>query len=70
MRASIVTAVRFTFERPLIKIHAFMKSDVFWSLFAMPIGLVLCFGPAIVVWLLAGTEDAPDTVPAKPTVKP
>ncbi len=26
--------------------------DVFWSIFAMPIGVALCFGPAIVVWWL------------------
>lgn len=44
-----------------------MKSDVFWSLFAMPIGVTLCFGPAIVAWLLAGKDsDAEEesTVPA------
>ena len=27
--------------------------DKFWSICAMPIGLALCFGPAIVAWLLA-----------------
>lgn len=36
-----------------------MKSDVFWSLFAMPIGVTLCFGPAILAWLLAGFEATP-----------
>jgi hypothetical protein len=26
--------------------------DKFWSIFAMPIGLALCFGPAMIVWRL------------------
>jgi len=26
--------------------------DAFWSIFAMPIGVALCFGPAMVVWWL------------------
>jgi len=26
--------------------------DKFWSIFAMPIGVALCFGPAILVWML------------------
>jgi hypothetical protein len=25
--------------------------DKFWSIFAMPIGLFICFGPALLVWL-------------------
>jgi hypothetical protein len=25
--------------------------DKFWSVFAMPIGLFICFGPALLVWL-------------------
>lgn len=25
--------------------------DKFWSIFAMPIGVFLCFGPALLVWL-------------------
>lgn len=41
-----------------------MKSDVFWSLFSMPIGVALCFGPAIIAWLLAG-DKAPADVPVK-----
>jgi hypothetical protein len=24
--------------------------DAFWSFFAMPIGVTICFGPAVVVW--------------------
>jgi hypothetical protein len=28
-----------------------MDSSQFWSIFTMPIGLLLGFGPAIVVWL-------------------
>ena len=26
--------------------------DKFWSIFAMPIGVALCFGPAVLVWWL------------------
>lgn len=26
--------------------------DKFWSIFAMPIGVALCFGPAMIVWAL------------------
>ncbi|HEU5125099.1 MAG TPA: hypothetical protein VFW05_13675 [Verrucomicrobiae bacterium] len=34
-----------------------MRSDIFWSLFAMPIGTILCFGPAIVAWLLSDWSE-------------
>jgi hypothetical protein len=39
--------------------------DKFWSIFAMPIGLTLCFGPAVIVWWLtkdktSGTDKSPD----------
>jgi len=27
--------------------------DIFFSFFAMPIGVTICFGPALVVWLIA-----------------
>jgi hypothetical protein len=33
--------------------------DIFWSIFAMPIGVTLCFGPAMVVWWLT-ESDKPD----------
>jgi len=48
-------------------ITAFMKADVFWSLFAMPIGLTICFGPALIAWLLspADPSDEPIKSPAK-----
>jgi hypothetical protein len=32
--------------------------DKFWSVFAMPIGLALCFGPAVVVWWLTKDKDS------------
>jgi hypothetical protein len=35
-----------------------MTSDQFWSIFAMPIGLLVCFGPAVAVWLAAEWRDA------------
>jgi hypothetical protein len=31
--------------------------DKFWSIFAMPIGVAMCFGPAMVIWWL--TKDRP-----------
>ena len=33
--------------------------DIFRSIFAMPIGVTLCFGPAIVVWWLT-KDNKPD----------
>ena len=35
-----------------------MNMDVFWSFFAMPIGLTICFGPMLVVWLIAELKDS------------
>jgi hypothetical protein len=52
----------------MLNITAFMKSDVFWSLFAMPIGLVICFGPALVAWIFSSNkagEPAPSSQPVK-----
>jgi len=35
--------------------------DAFWSIFGMPIGVTLCFGPALVVWWLTkDSEPKPD----------
>ena len=36
-----------------------MSYDQFWSIFAMPIGLLICFGPAVVVWLAAEFRSPP-----------
>ena len=33
-----------------------MTFDQFWSIFAMPIGLMICFTPIVIAWLLAGPE--------------
>jgi hypothetical protein len=35
----------------------FMSSDQFWSIFAMPIGLFLCFTPILIVWVRAERKD-------------
>lgn len=32
--------------------------DIFWSIFAMPIGVTLCFGPAVIVWWLTKDKEA------------
>ncbi len=29
-----------------------LRMDAFWSFFAMPIGVTICFGPAVLVWWL------------------
>jgi hypothetical protein len=31
--------------------------DTLWSFFAMPIGLMFCFAPVVVVWALEGFGD-------------
>lgn len=33
--------------------------DKFWSIFAMPIGMTLCFAPAIIVWWLTKDKESP-----------
>ena len=30
-----------------------MTMDMFWSWFAMPIGLMLCFSPLVIAWIIA-----------------
>jgi hypothetical protein len=47
-----------------------MASDVFWSFFAMPIGVAICFGPAMVVGLLFDSTPDPDAPREKKTDKP
>ena len=41
--------------------------DKFWSIFAMPLGVALCFGPAMIVWALTEGRrrriDKPDKKP-------
>ena len=32
--------------------------DIFWSFFTMPIGITICFGPAVLVWWLT-QKDGP-----------
>jgi len=32
--------------------------DKFWSILTMPIGVALCFGPAMVVWRLTKGKDS------------
>jgi hypothetical protein len=33
--------------------------DKFWSIFAMPIGVAMCFGPAMVIWWFTKDQDRP-----------
>jgi hypothetical protein len=32
--------------------------DKFWSIFSMPIGVTLCFGPAVLVWWLTRDKES------------
>jgi hypothetical protein len=42
-----------------------MTSDQFWSFFAMPIGLMICFAPIVVAWLLSAARDSAKNSPKK-----
>ena len=33
--------------------------DIFWSIFAMPIGVTICFAPAIIIWWLTKGSEKP-----------
>ena len=33
--------------------------DKFWSIFTMPLGVALCFGPAVIVWWLTRDKNPP-----------
>jgi hypothetical protein len=36
-----------------------MEHDLsLWGIFAMPVGLLVCFGPALLVWIKAELRDA------------
>jgi hypothetical protein len=39
-------------------IYSTMTMDMFWSWFAMPIGLTLCFWPFLIAWFLAERKPA------------
>jgi len=34
--------------------------DAFWSFFVMPIGVAVCFGPAMIVWWLTKSDEPGD----------
>lgn len=53
----------FTFPAPVANLgHSFMENfdTNYWGLMAMPLGLLLCFSPALLVWL---KEEAGGTPP-------
>jgi hypothetical protein len=33
--------------------------DWFWSIFTMPLGVAICFGPAVLVWWLTRKNEPP-----------
>jgi hypothetical protein len=33
--------------------------DKFWSVFTFPLGVLICFGPAIVAWLIEELKSPP-----------
>jgi hypothetical protein len=37
--------------------------DKFWSICTMPIGVLICFVPAMLVWALTRSNDASDEPP-------
>ena len=43
--------------------------DVYVSYFAMPVAVLICFGPAIVAWLLAEEKSSDGQEPNKPDKK-
>ena len=49
---------RFTFRQTKAILIPDMSSDQFWSIFAMPIGLLICFGPIVITWVRAERRDA------------
>lgn len=46
--------------------YLIMLNDKFWSMFAMPIGVLICFGPCIVAWLLKEFKTPPEDKPPGP----
>jgi hypothetical protein len=63
VRLVFIAQPLFTTANAVLIITAFMKADVFWSLFAMPIGLVICFGPALVAWALCDSKESCEESP-------
>ena len=57
---NLPTAVA-TAKASLLSVHTPQFSapvmDKFWSIFTMPMGVALCFGPAIVVWWLTRDKE-------------
>jgi len=43
--------------------------DAFWSELTMPIGVALCFGPAMIVWWLTEGRKRRDEKPQGPRPK-
>jgi len=43
--------------------------DIIVSYFTMPVGVLVCFGPAIIAWLLAGGESSEQEPQPKQTSK-
>ena len=35
-----------------------MPFDAYVSILAMPVGVMICFGPALLIWLIAERKDA------------
>lgn len=39
--------------------------DTFWNFMTMPIGVALCFGPAVLVWWLTRDKESVENKPAE-----
>jgi inner membrane protein involved in colicin E2 resistance len=40
--------------------------DKFWSIMTMPLGVLLCFGPAMLVWWLTRDRSSGNDKPGAP----
>jgi hypothetical protein len=40
--------------------------DKFWSIMTMPLGVLLCFGPAMLVWWLTRDRSSDNDKPGAP----
>ena len=57
--------------RPEFLFSAMTPSDLnFWGELVVPVGLTICFGPALLVWFLQEWRAKPETTQQQPPAKP
>jgi hypothetical protein len=57
LASSLIGKLFFTNLRPPAMVRAVM--DQFWSVLSMPIGLMLCFTPILIAWILNEVRNDP-----------